>query len=78
MTRNIALLLMAVVSATALAQTPANSPIRIRGTVQQIEGQTVTVKEKNGQNLQVKLADNYSVLGVARASIAVSGQPDHL
>ena len=73
MIRAIAVLLVTAVSAVALAQAPANPPVRIRGTVEKIDGPNLTVKANNGQNMTVKLADNYAVMGIARASIADIG-----
>ena len=67
--RAIAALLMAAISAVAVAQAPANPPVRIRGTVQTIDGQMLTVKPNSGQSLTVKLADNYVVMGLAKASV---------
>ena len=73
MIRAIAALLIAAVSAVALAQAPANPPVRIRGTVEKIDGQNLTVKANNGQSMNVKLADNYVVMGINRASVADIG-----
>jgi hypothetical protein len=71
--RAIAALLIAAVSAVAVAQAPANPPVRIRGTVEKIDGQVLTVKANNGQSMTVKLADNFVVMGIAKASIADIG-----
>ncbi len=73
MIRAIAILLIAAVSAVALAQAPANPPVRIRGTVEKIDGQILTIKANNGQSMTVKLADNYVVMGIAKASVADIG-----
>jgi len=70
MFRTIAALLIAAVSAVAIAQAPANPPVRIRGTVEKIEGTNLTIKANNGQVMNVKLADNYVVVGIAKASLA--------
>ncbi len=70
MLRTIAVFLIAVVSAAVLAQAPANAPVRIRGTIGMIDGQDLTVKTNNGQTMNVKLADNCVVMGIARASVA--------
>ncbi len=70
MFRTIAALLIAAVSAVAIAQAPANPPVRIRGTVEKIDGTNLTIKANNGQVMNVKLADNYVVVGIAKASLA--------
>jgi hypothetical protein len=68
MIRAITALLIAAVSAVAMAQAPANPPVRIRGTVEKLDGQNLTVKARNGETMHVKLAENYMVMGVAKAS----------
>ncbi len=70
MFRTIAALLIAAVSAVAIAQAPANPPVRIRGTVEKIDGMNLTIKANSGQVMNVKLADNYVVVGIAKASLA--------
>ena len=70
MIRVITALLVAAVSAAAIAQAPANPPVRIRGTVEKIDGTNLTIKANNGQSMNVKLADNYVVMGVAKANLA--------
>src|SRR5437870_4240750 len=70
MFRTIAALLIAAVSAVAFAQAPANPPVRIRGTVEKIDGTNLTIKANTGQVMNVKLADNYVVVGIAKASLA--------
>lgn len=73
MIRAIAVFLITAASAAAVAQAPANPPVRIRGTVEKIDGQTLTVKTNSAQSMTVKLADNYAVMGIARASVADIG-----
>jgi hypothetical protein len=70
MIRAIAAFTLLAVSALALAQQPpANPPVRIRGTVEKLDGNMLTVKARNGQSMNVKLADNYVVMGIAKASL---------
>ncbi len=51
----------------ALAQT---SPVRVRGTIESVAGQTLAVKSRDGATLTVKLADNAPVRAVVKASLA--------
>jgi hypothetical protein len=67
MNRFVAVLLL-IVSSAALAQAP--ELVRIRGVVEKLDGNMMTVKAGNGQAMNVKLADNYGVMGVARASVS--------
>jgi hypothetical protein len=70
MSRYAAALLLAFACVMAAAQAPANPPLRIRGIVQTLEGTAMTVKTHGGEALSVTLADNYSVMGIARAGMA--------
>jgi hypothetical protein len=54
-------------------QPPANPPVRIRGTVEKLDGNMLTVKARNGQSVTVKMADNFGVVGIQKASIADIG-----
>ena len=48
MFRTIAALLIATVSAVAIAQAPANPPVRLRGTVERIDRTHLIVKTNTG------------------------------
>ena len=57
--------------APALAQAPpAGTPTRIRGTVDKLDGQELTVKSRDGQMLTITLAPNVSVLTLVKKSVA--------
>jgi hypothetical protein len=73
MIRALAGLLLAAVSAAAIAQAPANAPVRIRGAIEKMDGQTMMVKTRDGQSVRVRLADNYTVMGISKAAIADLG-----
>ena len=64
--------LLAAVSAAVLAQTPP-PPARVRGTVEKLENNVMTVKAQDGKTVNIKLADNFTVVGVSRAKIADIG-----
>jgi hypothetical protein len=78
MIRAIAALLLAAVSAVAAAQAPADPVVRIRGTAEKVDGQNLTVKTSGGQTMTVRLADNYTVMGIAKASIADIGDGKYI
>ena len=67
MIRAIAILLISAISAVAVAQTP---PARVRGTVEKIDKLDLAVKANNGQTVNIKLAENYVVMGIEKAGIA--------
>lgn len=58
-------LLLAVSSASA--QQP---PVRVRGTVEAVDGSILSVKSRDGAMLKVKLTDNVAVRAVVKASLA--------
>jgi hypothetical protein len=70
MIRSIAALVIAASSAAVLAQTP---PTRIRGTLEQVDGNLLTIKARSGEVMKVKVPDNVVLMGVAKASMADIG-----
>jgi hypothetical protein len=52
---------------TASAQQP---PVRVRGEIVKVDGNTVVVKGRDGAELTVKLADNARVSGIVKASVS--------
>ena len=62
------LFLSLLFSCVALAQTPATTQ-RIRGDVTSVDGLNLEVKERSGQLLTIKLAENYVVTAVAKVGI---------
>jgi len=70
MIRSIAALVIAATSAAVLAQTP---PTRIRGTLEQVDGNLLTIKARSGEVMKVKVPDNVLVVGIAKASMADIG-----
>jgi len=54
-------------SAAAFAQ---DKPMRVRGTVEQLDGTVMTVKSREGDTLKIKLADEGKVVALVKASLA--------
>lgn len=54
--------LITLLALPAAAQNaPEGTPTRIRGTVEKLDGQTLTVKSRDGQQLTIALAPNFTV-----------------
>jgi hypothetical protein len=68
MARTIAAFLVAVFSTVALAQAP--TPVRIRGTVEKLDGNVLTVKARDSQSMSVKMADSFAVMGIQKANVS--------
>ena len=69
-TRAIAVIscLAAFAATAALAQQPQS--VRVRGTIASVDGSTIIIKQAEGPDLTVKLADNGQVFGVVPATLA--------
>jgi hypothetical protein len=60
-------LLLALAAPVANAQEP---PVRVRGTIDRVEGDVYVVKARGGAELKVKLPDNVMVVALSKASLA--------
>jgi hypothetical protein len=64
-----ALLTIAVAAASAAsAQQPPT--VRIRGTIEAVDGPMLSVKSRDGTDMKVRVADNVAVFGVARTELS--------
>ncbi len=64
-------IIFGVLLASALAVAPASAqqkPVRVRGTVEQVDGSVLMVKTREGDTLKVKLADDAKVFALVKAS----------
>ena len=58
---------MAPAGAPAAAPPP---PVRIRGTLEKVDGSALTIKSRTGETVQVKLADNARITAMVKATVA--------
>jgi outer membrane lipoprotein SlyB len=65
--RHWALIVLGLVLADAAV---AQTPTRVRGKIEQVDGMTLSVKARDGTALKVVLADNAVILGVVKKSLA--------
>jgi hypothetical protein len=74
---------MFVLGSVGWAQQPPS--VRIRGTIEAIDGSLLTVKSRDGTEMKVRMTDNVAVVGVANIAmseikpgsyIGVSGMPE--
>jgi hypothetical protein len=56
-----------VTASAAFAQQP--SPVRVRGQIEKVDGEMLTVKARDGKELKIKLADNARIMAFVKASI---------
>ena len=55
---------------TAVAQQQQQPPMRIRGQIEKVDGNTLTVKARDGAMLTVNVPDNVRVMNFVKASLA--------
>ena len=63
-----ALALASAVVATASAQQPPT--VRIRGTIEAIDGSVLSIKSREGTDIKVRMTDNVAVFGVAKTELS--------
>src|SRR5471032_1537375 len=60
--------LILVTAAASFAQQPPN--VRVRGTIEAVDGAMLSVKARDGSDLKIKMADNVNVVALVKASLA--------
>ena len=58
----------ALIATQVSAQTAP--PVRVRGTIEMVHGDELMVKSRDGKDVSIKLAPEYSVTGVVKASLS--------
>jgi hypothetical protein len=48
----------------------AQVPIRVRGAITKVEGQTLTIASRDNSTVDIKMADNFTVIGVVKATMS--------
>lgn len=80
--RHLALLAAAVAALAALpalAQSaPEGTPTRIRGTIEQLDGQKLTVKPRDRSPLVIELASNFGVSALVKKTLADVKEGDYV
>jgi hypothetical protein len=60
--------LISVLASAAWAQQPPT--VRIRGTIESIDGKTMSIKTREGTDVKVNMTDDISVIGIAKTSLS--------
>ena len=55
-------------------QAPQGAPTRIRGTVEKLDGEALTVKSREGQTVTIVLADNVALRTSSRRTSDISSR----
>jgi hypothetical protein len=59
---------LAVLGSVAWAQQPP--PVRIRGTIESVDGANLMIKSREGADMKVRMTDNVAVFGVAKTELS--------
>ncbi|MFL5086161.1 MAG: hypothetical protein ACJ8FP_15200 [Xanthobacteraceae bacterium] len=60
----------AVLIASAAAWAQSAPPIRVRGAIEKVDGNTLTVKARDGNEVKIQMPDNVRVMSFVKASLA--------
>jgi hypothetical protein len=69
--------LAGLVALPAFAQNPP-PPVRVRGTIEKLDGNKLTVKSRDGQDVDIALADNVGIVYLVKKSMADIKTGDYL
>ncbi len=69
-TRQVAGTIALILLATAFAAAQAPQTVRLRGTIEKVDGNVLTVKARDGNTVTVKLADNPRITAMVKASLS--------
>lgn len=64
----ISIVAMTVLGSVAWAQQPP--PVRIRGSIEAVDGSMLTIKSREGEEMKVRMTDNVAVWGVAKTELS--------
>lgn len=70
MTRCATLGLAAALVLLSVSLAPAQVPIRVRGAIAKVSGQTLTIASRDNSTVDIKMADNFAVIGVVKATLS--------
>ena len=62
------LAVVSVLASSAWAQ-QSPTPTRIRGTIESVDGKTMSIKTREGTDVKVNMTDDITVIGIAKASL---------
>ncbi|MCP4617500.1 MAG: hypothetical protein GY844_13830 [Bradyrhizobium sp.] len=62
--------LAAACAAQAIAQQPPAPTVRIRGTIEAVDGPVLSIKSREGADMKVKMTDNVAVFAVVKTELS--------
>jgi hypothetical protein len=70
------LTVISMLGSAAWAQQPPT--VRIRGTIEGVDGPTLTIKSREGADMKVRVTDNVVVVGIARSALSEIKQGSYI
>jgi hypothetical protein len=70
------LTVISVLGSVAWAQQPP--PVRIRGTIESVDGAVLMIKSRDGTDMKVRMTDNVAVFGVAKTEMSEIKQGSYI
>jgi len=70
------LAVVSVLASSAWAQQPQT--VRIRGTIESVDGKTLSIKTREGTDVKVNVTDDLSVIGIAKTSLSEIKQGSYI
>jgi len=70
MTRGTTLALAAGLVMLSVGIASAQVPIRVRGSIAKVSGQTLTISSRDNSRVDIKMADNFVVIGLVKAALS--------
>jgi len=71
------LTVLSVLGSVAWAQQPP-PPVRIRGTIESVDGAILMIKSREGTDMKVRMTDNVAVFGVAKTEMSEIKQGSYI
>src|SRR3981081_4259892 len=65
----VAIVMVVAFCLTAIAQQPP-APSRVRGTIEGVDGDVLSVKSRSGEDVKLHMAGNMRVVGIIKISVA--------
>jgi hypothetical protein len=70
------LTIISVLGSVAWAQQPP--PVRIRGTIESVDGSVLMIKSREGDSMKVRMTDNVAVFGVSKTELSEIKQGSYI
>jgi hypothetical protein len=71
------LAVVSVLASSAWAQ-QSPTPTRIRGTIESVDGKTMSIKTREGTDVKVNMTDDIAVIGIAKTSLSEIKQGSYI